>query len=169
MFRNEVQPLIKSLTPLPENHSLCGWYRRNEIEGVNLNFVVPHMGWVDELQYLPFNVEFIGKIPYSSGLRFLSEGVHLNFYSASDDYWGAMELSLTGNLIFTTMIRGKAKKKGFKLNNYGLWWDGERVAGRTEYQIFYALDLDFVPPEKRNFVYHSKFTENESSVIRGIA
>jgi len=48
-------------------------------------------------------------------------------------------------------MRMKAKKAGYKLNEYGLYRikDGARVAGRTEQEIYDVLEHTWKPPELR--------------------
>lgn len=47
-------------------------------------------------------------------------------------------------------MRTKAKKRGYKLNEYGLFAaDGTRVAGRTEKEIYDVLGHGWKPPEQR--------------------
>jgi DNA polymerase (family 10) len=47
-------------------------------------------------------------------------------------------------------MRELAIKKGWKLNEYGLFdKNGKMIAGRTEEEIYKALDLEWIPPEMR--------------------
>ena len=81
------------------------------------------------------------------------DGMQVDLYFALDDQWGAMTLFLTGSRLFNIVLRGKAKKIGYKLNQYGLWHGDEIVAGKTEEQIFYALGIDYMAPEERSISY----------------
>ena len=47
------------------------------------------------------------------------------------------------------MLRDRAKRQGWKLNEYGLF-DGDKVlASRTEEEIYAKLGLPWIPPELR--------------------
>ena len=46
-------------------------------------------------------------------------------------------------------LRVIAKRKGMKLNQYGLFKDGKRIAGKTEKEIYHALGREWKSPEKR--------------------
>jgi DNA polymerase (family 10) len=48
-------------------------------------------------------------------------------------------------------LRQRALKQGYTLNEYGLvrMEDNERVAGKTEEEIYQKLGLKFIPPELR--------------------
>jgi len=77
------------------------------------------------------------------------EGVELNIYCVAPEHTGAGLLFLTGNAQFNITLRGLAKRKGMKLNRYGLYRDGKLIASETEEDIFQALGMDYVPPKGR--------------------
>jgi DNA polymerase (family 10) len=65
------------------------------------------------------------------------------------DSFGAAWQYFTGNKQHNVRLRERAAKRGWTLNEYGLF-DGERViASKTEADIYRALDLPFYPPELR--------------------
>ena len=78
-------------------------------------------------------------------------GHQIDLYNTSQRHSGAMELFLTGSARTNIKLRAKAKYKGFSLSQYGLFTREDRklVASATEHEIFAALGLSFVPPEKR--------------------
>lgn len=164
--KDDVCKLIADLSPLPAEYTVCSWYRRGVDEGNSLNIVVPHNGWTNDLQDLPFNVEYIGKTKWVNGEQFYIRNTLINFCPVEDDYWGSTVLYLTGNTLFTLLIRNHAKQKGLKLNQYGLWDHSERIAGLTERQIFYMLDLEYVKPEDRTAQNGYKLTDNNSTIIQ---
>jgi DNA polymerase (family 10) len=90
-----------------------------------------------------------GKIPRQVDVMY--QGLNVNLYMAFDDEWGAMVLFLTGNGQFNIQLRALAKRQGLKLNQYGLWEGANKLAGRTEEQIFHALGLRMVEPWEREF------------------
>jgi len=55
----------------------------------------------------------------------------------------------TGNKDHNVAVRGLAKNLGLKLNEYGLFRDGENIACRDEPAIFKKLHLPYIPPELR--------------------
>jgi len=75
--------------------------------------------------------------------------VPFNVYESSIAAWGAMSLFLTGSALFNVRMRAKAKEKGMKLNQYGLWRGEELVVSRTEEQIFNELRISYVSPRER--------------------
>jgi DNA polymerase (family X) len=64
---------------------------------------------------------------------------------------GAAMQYFTGSKAHNIALRDRAVRRGFKLNEYGLYTSehDERVAGEDETGIYAALGLTFVPPELR--------------------
>jgi DNA polymerase (family X) len=64
---------------------------------------------------------------------------------------GAALQYFTGSKPHNIALRDRAIRRGFKLNEYGLFRidDGQMVAGGTEEGVYEALGLAFVPPELR--------------------
>src|SRR4030095_3396529 len=64
---------------------------------------------------------------------------------------GAALQYFTGSKAHNIALRDRAIRRGFKLNEYGLYRndDGAVAAGATEEDIYQALELEFVPPELR--------------------
>jgi len=64
---------------------------------------------------------------------------------------GAMLLYLTGPQDFTIVLRIRAKKHyDMLLNQHGLFAkDGKLIASKTEKEVLAALDLPYIPPERR--------------------
>jgi DNA polymerase (family 10) len=64
---------------------------------------------------------------------------------------GAALQYFTGSKPHNIALRDRAIRRGYKLNEYGLYRndDGTVVAGASEDEIYRALDLDFIPPELR--------------------
>ena len=63
--------------------------------------------------------------------------------------FGAALLYFTGSKAHNVALRRIAQLEGLKLNEYGLFRDARRLAGRTEEDVYRALGLPFVPPELR--------------------
>jgi len=64
---------------------------------------------------------------------------------------GAALQYFTGSKAHNIALRERAIRRGFKLNEYGLFTvaDDRRVAGEREEEIYGALGLDWIPPELR--------------------
>jgi len=55
----------------------------------------------------------------------------------------------TGSKQHNIQLRNFAKDKGFQLNEYGLWKDGERFLCKDEAELYGRLNLDYISPELR--------------------
>jgi DNA polymerase (family X) len=63
--------------------------------------------------------------------------------------FGAALQYFTGSKQHNIVIRGRAKDKGLKINEYGVFRGERMVAGRTEKDVYASLDLPWIPPELR--------------------
>ncbi len=63
--------------------------------------------------------------------------------------YGAALHYFTGSKEHNVALRERAKRQGWKLNEYGLFHGEEVLASRTEEEIFAKLGLPWIPPELR--------------------
>ena len=63
--------------------------------------------------------------------------------------YGAALQYFTGSKEHNIRLRELAVKKGWKLNEYGLFEGDRRLAGATEQEVYQRLGLAYVPPELR--------------------
>jgi len=62
---------------------------------------------------------------------------------------GAALCYFTGSKEHNVRLREIARKRGLLLNEYGVYRKESRVAGKTEEDVYAALDLPWIPPEMR--------------------
>jgi len=79
----------------------------------------------------------------------LAGGLEVDFRFFEADAFGAAEMYFTGSKAHNIVLRKRAQRKGWKLNEYGLFKGGKRVAGKTEEEVYAKLGLAWVPPELR--------------------
>jgi DNA polymerase (family 10) len=65
------------------------------------------------------------------------------------DSWGAGMLYITGSKRHSIRLRERAIERGLKLNEYGVWRGTERIASRSEEEVYAALGLPWIPPTLR--------------------
>ena len=63
--------------------------------------------------------------------------------------FGAALQYFTGSKAHNVKLREIAIRKGYKLNEYGVFADGKHIAGETEESIYACLGLEWIPPELR--------------------
>ena len=81
----------------------------------------------------------------------LKNGVQVDIRVIKRDEYGAALLYFTGSKDHNIILRSLSIDKGWKLNEYGLFDDktGERIAGKTESEVYAKLGLEYIPPELR--------------------
>ena len=80
----------------------------------------------------------------------LKNGMDADLRVVPDKSFGAALQYFTGDKRHNITLRVLAEKKGYKLNEYGLWRGKKLIAGRTEEEIYKALGMSTPPPEIRN-------------------
>ncbi|MEA2054714.1 MAG: DNA polymerase/3'-5' exonuclease PolX [Candidatus Thermoplasmatota archaeon] len=95
------------------------------------------------------NVEtVIAKGETKSSVR-LESGVQVDLRIVEKESFGSALQYFTGSKEHNIEVRKIAVKKGYKLNEYGLFDKQRRIAGATEEEIYRALGIDYIPPELR--------------------
>jgi len=103
-------------------------------------------------------MDFFTKMPevihvYSRGsakvLVRLENGIDVDLQIISKKSFGAASQYFTGNKEHNIRLRKIANKKGWKLNEYGIFDNDEYLFGKTEEQIYRKLGMDWIPPEMR--------------------
>jgi DNA polymerase (family 10) len=79
----------------------------------------------------------------------LGSGIAVDLRVVKDEQFAFASHYFTGSKAHNTEIRARAKKRGYKLNEYGLFEGEKPTSCREEADIFAALGLDFIPPELR--------------------
>lgn len=76
-------------------------------------------------------------------------GLQVDLRVVKPESYGAALHYLTGSKSHNIAIRVLAQKKGLKINEYGVFRDGIRIAGETEASVYVAVGLVPIPPELR--------------------
>jgi DNA polymerase (family 10) len=81
----------------------------------------------------------------------LRSGMQVDVRLLPPDSFGAALQYFTGSKNHNVQLRQRALKQGYTLNEYGLvrMEDNQRVAGKTEEEIYQKLGLKCIPPELR--------------------
>lgn len=79
----------------------------------------------------------------------LRGGLGVDLRVVAKESYGAALLYFTGSKAHNIALRSIAVKQGWKLNEYGLFQDDKRIAGKTEKAIYKKLGLHYVEPELR--------------------
>lgn len=79
----------------------------------------------------------------------LHNGLRVDVRLVKADQWGAALMYFTGSKEHNIAVRKVAIKKGWKLNEYGLFDGEEIVASKEEEDIYSALGLQYYEPKER--------------------
>jgi DNA polymerase (family X) len=131
---------------------ICGSWRRGKSSVKDLDVVVTDNSFFEGLK----DNKNVQKILWSGSKKISvlvqiadDPSIQIDFRHAEEESFGSMMLYFTGSKDFNLGMRAYAKKRGYKLNEYGLEKDGKVIASKSEEDIFKALGLDFVQPENR--------------------
>jgi len=79
----------------------------------------------------------------------LTCGLQVDLRVVEPEAFGAALQYFTGSKDHNVRLRSLARERGLKVNEYGVYRGEERIAGRTEQEVYGALGLAWVPPELR--------------------
>jgi DNA polymerase (family 10) len=79
----------------------------------------------------------------------LKNGLHVDLRCVAPEEFASALFHFTGSREHNLAVQGLAKKKGLKLNEYGLFRGRERLAAASEEELYQAFGLNWIPPELR--------------------
>lgn len=97
---------------------------------------------------LPFIAHIYGRGPTKTNVR-LKSGLDADIRVVPKQSFGAALNYFTGSKDHNIALREMAMKRGWKLNEYGLFKGKEMIAGKTEEEIYKRLGLHYIEPEMR--------------------
>jgi DNA polymerase (family 10) len=76
-------------------------------------------------------------------------GVQIDLRVVEEDSYGAALQYFTGSKDHNIRLRGIAKTKGIKINEYGVFKGPKKIGGREERDVYASLGLEWIEPELR--------------------
>lgn len=141
--------------PAIEQLEIAGSYRRGKETIGDLDFLVVASdvaAAMDRFAAVADVASILGRGPTKTSLR-LMDGLQVDMRVVPPESFGAALQYFTGSKDHNIILRGLAKDRGLKINEYGVFRLGkgsdELIAGRTEEEVYAALDLPWIPPELR--------------------
>lgn len=137
-------PSIKELEP-------AGSYRRGRDTVADLDLLVVSSNPAEVMDRLAAfaSVEtLLGRGDTKMSVR-LAGGLQVDLRVVPEESFGAAWQYFTGSKDHNVVLRGLAKNRSLKINEYGVFRGDEYIAGRTEQDVYAALDLPCFPPELR--------------------
>ncbi len=76
-------------------------------------------------------------------------GLQVDLRRVRAESFGSALQYFTGSKAHSIQLRRLAQEQGLKINEYGVFRDEQRVAGKTEESVYGAVGLPWIPPELR--------------------
>ncbi|MFH1562029.1 MAG: DNA polymerase/3'-5' exonuclease PolX [Nitrospirota bacterium] len=147
----EVWGLIEELQKFPEvtKISPAGSLRRSKETVGDIDILITGGNkTIDYFVHLP-QVKSILSAGETKGSIITEDGMQVDVRVVEEDSFGAALQYFTGSKAHNIKLREMAKKKGLKLNEYGVFKGEEKIAGKSEEDVYAALNLPWIPPEIR--------------------
>ena len=80
---------------------------------------------------------------------YLRSGMQVDLRVVPQVSFGAAQHYFTGSKAHNIEVRKLGIKKGYKINEYGVFKGDERIAGETEKSVYGSVDLPYIEPELR--------------------
>ncbi len=127
---------------------IVGSLRREQAYVGDLDLLV--QGDLSAMSKIYQNMGFSQGIGVGGGRSTIYAGkFQIDFWTALDEDWGAAMLSLSGPTPYVIGLAQVAARQGMELNRHGLFRGPQRIAGRTEEEIYHALGKEWKPPHMR--------------------
>ena len=103
---------------------------------------------MDYFVKMPEVARIYAKGSTKSAIKLLN-GIDIDVRVVKEKKFGAALNYFTGSKEHNIALREIAIKKGYKLNEYGLFQNQKQIAGKTEKDLYKALGLQYIEPEMR--------------------
>jgi len=141
--------------PSIENMELAGSYRRGRETVGDLDVLVVSTDAsevMDRFAELPDLASVIGRGDTKMSIR-IHTGLQIDLRVVAAESFGAALQYFTGSKDHNVTLRGMARQRGLKINEYGVFQvEGDQetyLAGASEEDVYGTLDLPTIPPELR--------------------
>lgn len=131
--------------------AICGSLRRKKETIGNLDILVSSQEPETAINFfikLPLIAHIYAKGKTKASVR-LTNNLDADLRVVPKNSFGAAMQYFTGNKEHNITMRKIAVKKGYKLNEYGLYKGAKIIAGKSEEEIYKKLGLKYIPPEIR--------------------
>ncbi len=147
----KIEENLKSVSGV-QNAVICGSFRRGKETIGDIDILAEAENSQAVLEYfssMPGVQKVLAKGETKLMIR-LENGIDADLRVVPKKSFGAAMQYFIGSKDHNVELRKIAAKKGWKLNEYGLFdGRGKFLAGKTEEEIYKKLGLDWIPPEMR--------------------
>ncbi|MDD5431173.1 MAG: DNA polymerase/3'-5' exonuclease PolX [Candidatus Pacebacteria bacterium] len=146
----EIELRLKEMKEV-KNAVACGSVRRKKETIGDLDFLVISNNPKPVMEMfvsMPEVSRILAQGQTKSSVRFKNE-MDADIRIVPEESYGAALCYFTGSKDHNIALREIAIKKGWKLNEYGLFKGDKMIAGKTEEEIYEKLGMDYIEPELR--------------------
>lgn len=106
---------------------------------------------IEAISLMPMVDKILVKGPTKLSVVIKKENIQCDIRVVDENQFGALLLYFTGSKEHNIILRNMARKKGMKINEYGVFDNttNKRLGGKTENEIYEILGLEYVRPEER--------------------
>ncbi|MEZ4743850.1 MAG: DNA polymerase/3'-5' exonuclease PolX [Bdellovibrionota bacterium] len=130
---------------------IAGSYRRKKDTVGDLDFLVTSgsgQSVIEKFTKLE-EVKAITSMGTTKATVILKSGLQVDLRVVPEESYGAALHYFTGSKEHNIAIRHRGQERGLKINEYGVFSGGKRIAGKTESEVFRSINLPFIEPELR--------------------
>ncbi len=147
------EPILAYLNQIQgvEHAVIAGSYRRCKETVGDIDILVT-TGNEDSVTHAFINYDQVRDVLSTGPTRssvILYSGLQVDLRVVPNDCYGAALYYFTGSRSHNIALRLRAKARGLKINEYGVYKDKRHIAGETEESVLAAIDLPWIPPELR--------------------
>lgn len=138
---SEAFEIVKELSGIIKNFEVAGSFRRRKETIGDLDIILTK---IDEASLKDFQILAKGEKKITA----IYKNIHIDFRIVKNEEMGSSLQYFTGNKEHNIRLRRIAQKKGYKLNEYGLFDEHNRI-NINERDIYEILGMEWIPPELR--------------------
>jgi len=131
--------------------TVAGSYRRRKETVGDLDILVTCKRGAQVMERF-VNYEDVKKVVSQGNTRatiILRSGLHVDLRVVPQVSYGAALHYFTGSKAHNIAVRKLGVKKNLKINEYGVFKGDDRIAGKTEKEVYNQVDLPYIEPELR--------------------
>jgi DNA polymerase (family 10) len=157
LARKTGQSILKELEKIRglQQITLAGSLRREQetvgdIDIVGVSAPADRRRIINRFVHIPQCQRVLARGDTKASIILTEPDVQADLRLVNEDEFGSALLYFTGSKEHNIALRMMAKKKGWKLNEYGLFdAKGMKMAGRTEEEVYKLFGLPYIPPQQR--------------------
>ncbi|HPP66885.1 MAG TPA: DNA polymerase/3'-5' exonuclease PolX, partial [bacterium] len=147
-----VSQIVEYMRSLCEKISPCGSLRRMKETIGDIDILCASLHSSDVIQRFieyPDTLNVLVKGDTKGSIIVKEKSLQVDLRVVEPDSYGAALQYFTGSKQHNIRLRLLAKEKGLKINEYGVFKDDKKIAGKTEEEVYHTFNMPVIPPELR--------------------